>query len=44
MEHHGDDVYGGSCVDARRISGTILTIGNLRGGTFLFLLLNPGGS
>jgi len=36
--HHGDgdDVCGGSCVDARQISGTIPTIGNLRGGSFLF--------
>ncbi len=35
-EHHGDDVYGGSCVDARRISGTLPTLGNLRGGSFSF--------
>jgi hypothetical protein len=36
-EHHGDDVYGGSSVDARRrISRTISTIGNLWGGSFLF--------
>ena len=26
MEHHGNDVCGGSCVDARRISGTIPTV------------------
>jgi hypothetical protein len=36
MEHHGDDVCGGSCVDARRISGTISTIENLQGGSVLF--------
>jgi hypothetical protein len=36
-EHHDDDVCGKSCVDARRISGTIPTNGNLRGGSFLFL-------
>ncbi len=36
MEHHGDDVCGGSCVDSQRISGTIPTVGNLRGGSFLF--------
>ena len=35
-DHHGDDVCGGSCVDARLISGTILTVGNLRVGSFLF--------
>ena len=37
MAHHGDDFCGGSCVDARRISGTIPTIENLWGGSFLFL-------
>ena len=31
MEHHGDDVCGGSCVDARWISQTIPTLGNLIG-------------
>jgi hypothetical protein len=35
--HHGDDVWGGSCVGARRNSSTIPTIENLRGGSFLFL-------
>jgi hypothetical protein len=35
-EHHGDDVCGESCVDARRISGTIPTVEKLRGGSFLF--------
>ena len=35
-EHHGDDVCGESCVDARWISGTIPTVEKLRGGSFLF--------
>ena len=37
MEHHGDDVCGGSCVDVQWISHTIPTIGNLRGESFSFL-------
>jgi len=37
MEHHGDDECGGSCVDARWNSCTILSVGNLRSGSFLFL-------
>ena len=36
MEHHGDDVCGGSCVDARQNSCTIPTVGNLCGGSFSF--------
>jgi hypothetical protein len=35
-EHYGDDVCGGSCVDARQISCTIPTVGNLWGGSFSF--------
>ena len=34
--HHGGDVCGGSCVDARRISSTIPIVGNIRGGSFPF--------
>jgi hypothetical protein len=36
MEHHGDDVCGGSCVDARQNLSTIPTVGNLQGKSFLF--------
>ena len=35
-ENHGDDVCGGSSVVVRLITRTIPTIGNLRGGSFLF--------
>ncbi len=35
-EHHGDDVCGGSCVDAWQNSHTIPTAENLRGGSFSF--------
>jgi len=34
--HHGDDVCGGSCVDAQQNYCIIPTVGNLRGGSFLF--------
>ena len=46
MEHHGDAVCGGSCVDSWQISGTIPTVGNLRGRSFLFppAPLSPNGS
>ena len=37
MEHHGDDVCGGKCVDAWQISCTVPTVEKLRGGRFLFL-------
>jgi len=37
MAHHGNDVCGGSCVDARQNSLTIPTVGNLWGGNVLFL-------
>jgi hypothetical protein len=37
MSHHGDDVCGGSCVDAWRDSRTLLTIGNLQSRSFSFL-------
>jgi hypothetical protein len=37
MGLHGNDVCGGSCVDAQRNYCTIPTVGNLRGGSFLFL-------
>jgi len=37
MEHHGDDVCGGSCVDVRQISRTIPTIDYLQGRSFSFL-------
>ena len=36
MAHHVDDVCGGGCVGDRRNSRTIPTVGNLRGGSFLF--------
>ena len=36
MGLHGNDVCGGSCVDAQRNYCTIPTIGNLRGGSYLF--------
>jgi len=35
-EHHGDDVCGGSFVDAWWNSCTISTVGNLQSGSFLF--------
>ena len=34
MGYHGDDVCGGSCVDARQNYFTIPTVGNLQGGGF----------
>jgi hypothetical protein len=43
MEHHGNDVCGGSCVDARRDSHAIPTVENLRGGSFSFPPPNPIG-
>jgi len=36
MEHHGDDVCGGSCVDARQNSRAIPTVEKLRGESFSF--------
>jgi hypothetical protein len=38
MGHHGDDVCGGGCVDARWNYCTIPTVGNLRGRSFLSLI------
>ena len=37
MAHHGDDVWGGSCVGARRNLSTIPTVEILRGVSFLIL-------
>ncbi len=36
MEHHGDDVCGGSCVVVWGITRDIPTVGNLQGGSFSF--------
>jgi hypothetical protein len=36
MEHHGDDVCGGSYVNVKQNYCTILTVEKLRGGSFLF--------
>ena len=43
MEHHGDDVCGGSYVNVKQNYCTILTVEKLRGGSFLFPPKPDGG-